>query len=293
MLAVLLALVLQFTAEEAKLSFDTAQTLVEKFTPRDAGTPAGRIAALWLAGEIASAGARNVQEDVFAATSALGPMKFTNICAEFKFSDKGRWTVFLSHYDTKRGIRCPGANDGASTSGLLVGVAKMLSTAKGLHGNYLLVWTDGEECIKKYGVNDGLHGSKRAVEYVKSRGLDVANVICLDMLGDKNLNIEIPANGSPRLTRIALEAARSIAMPNLVSRSPYCMTDDHEPFLKSGYDAIDLIDFTYGSAPGANDYWHTQSDVMKNISVQSLQKSGSLVAAVIKALEKAARDEAH
>lgn len=287
MFAVLLALAIQFTPRLAKLSFDTAETLVENFTPRDAGTPGGKIAARWLAGEIAAAGARNVREDAFTASSPLGLMKFTNICAEFRFSDKGRWTVFLSHYDTKRGIKCPGANDGASTSGLLVGIAKMLSEAKGLRNNYLLVWTDGEECIENYGANDGLQGAKRAVEYVKSRGLDVENVICLDMLGDRNLDILIPVNGSPRLARVATEAARRAGMPGLVSRSPYYVTDDHVPFLESGYEAIDLIDFTYGSAPGLNDYWHTENDVMKNVSVESLRKSGSLVAAMINALEPA------
>lgn len=286
--AVLSAITLQFTPQQAKLSFDTAETLVENFTPRDAGTPGGTIAARWLAGEARSAGARNVREDAFTASSPLGLMKFTNVCAEFRFSAKGRWTVFLSHFDTKRGIKCPGANDGASTSGLLVGIAGMLSKAKGLENNYLLVWTDGEECIKNYSGDDGLQGSKRAVEYVKSRGLDVANVICLDMLGDRDLKIEIPVNASPRLVRVTLEAARRAGMPGLVALSPYHVTDDHVPFLENGYEAIDLIDFKYGSAPGLNDYWHTENDVMKNVSIESLRKSGALVAAMIKILEETA-----
>ncbi len=286
---VLSAIALCFTPRQADLSFATARTLSENFTPRDAGTPGGTLAARWLAGEARKAGARDVREDLFTASSPLGPMKFTNVCAEFRFSEKGRWTVFLSHFDTKRAVKCPGANDGASTSGLLVGMAGMLSSAKGLANNYLLVWTDGEECIKNYTRDDGLQGSKRAVEYVKSRGLDVENVICLDMLGDKDLKIEIPANGSPRLMRVALEAARRAGLPGLVSLSPYHVTDDHVPFLENGYEAVDLIDFKYGSAPGRNDYWHTQNDVIKNVSVDSLRKSGSLVAAMINVLEESAK----
>jgi Zn-dependent M28 family amino/carboxypeptidase len=284
--AVFLAIILQFTPQEAKLSFDTAQRLVENFTPRDAGTAGGRIAAKWLAFSLKSLGVKNVQEDVFSADSPLGKMRFTNVVAEFKHSNTSKWTVLLSHYDTKRSIKCPGANDGASTSALLVGLSKMLSGAKGLKKNYLLIWTDAEECIYDYSANDGLQGSKRAVEYVKSRYYDVENVICLDMLGDKDLKIEIPSNGSGRLTRTVIRAAKKIGEKNLVSLSPYHVIDDHAPFLKAGYEAIDLIDFSYGSAPGLNDYWHTENDVMKNISVDSLLKSGSLIAAVIEDIER-------
>lgn len=281
MIAVLLAISLQFTSEHARLAYDTAGRLVADFTPRDAGSVSGHKAAEWLAGRAKDAGAR-VHRDVFTAASPLGTMRFVNVYGEFVFSPTNSWTVFLSHYDTKRAVACPGANDGASTSGLLVGLAKMLSGVGKLNRNVLLVWTDSEECIRGYSRHDGLQGSRRAVEYVKSRKLDVKEVFCLDMLGDRNLRIEIPANGSRHLARLALEAARRSGRKDLVSLSPFNVIDDHLPFHESGYEAIDLIDFSYGSAPGLNDYWHTEKDVMDNVSVGSLEKSGALAAAILR-----------
>ncbi len=52
------------------------------------------------------------------------------------------------------------------------------------------------------------------------------------------------------------------------------MMDDHVPFLERGIPAVDLIDFTYGSLPGANDYWHTPADRMDKLSPGSLEVVG-------------------
>jgi len=53
--------------------------------------------------------------------------------------------------------------------------------------------------------------------------------------------------------------------------------DDHQPFLDQGFPAIDLIDFHYGSTPGANDYWHTPADTLDKLSVGSLHTTGAIV----------------
>ena len=37
---------------------------------------------------------------------------------------------------------------------------------------------------------------------------------------------------------------------------------------------MDLIDFTYGSAPGLNDYWHTAKDTLDKLSPHSLEIVG-------------------
>ena len=272
--SLLLSAALVFTQSDARISFETARDLVACCTPRDAGTIRGRIAANRLL-DAASASGADVRRDVFSAMTPKGMREFTNLYAQFKSDDpEARWVILVSHYDTKPGTGCPGANDGASTSGLLVGIANAFSNWETPRGNLLLVCTDGEECMESYSDGDGFWGSRRAVEYVAQRGMQVQAVVCLDMLGDRDLSISVPANGSSALAKIAVAASRRAGYPGLVRHVPDHVKDDHVPFLEKGYKAVDLIDFSYGPE---NSYWHTSDDTVDKISEASLLKSGRVV----------------
>jgi glutaminyl-peptide cyclotransferase len=272
---------LAFTQADADVAYRTAKGLVEECTPRDAGTIRSRIAANFLL-DAASATGADVKRDVFTAKTPKGERQFVNLYAAYRFGDENsKWVVLISHFDTKSGVKCPGANDGASTSGLLVGIANAVSNWSKPKGNLLLIWTDGDECMEKYAQDDGLWGSKRAAQVVADNFGKVQAVICLDMLGDKDLAIAVPANGSPALAKIAMHAARRAGYPGLVSMMDENVTDDHAPFLQKGYKAIDLIDFSYGPD---NSYWHTEKDSIDNISVKSLQTSGEIVVEMMKIL---------
>ena len=207
---------------------------------------------------------------------------FTNLYAEFKCgTTNDRWVVVVSHYDTKPGTGCPGANDGASTTGLLIGLASAFSSWQEPKGNLMLVWTDGEECMRAYGPDDGLWGSKRAAEYLAGKERKVQAVICVDMLGDRDLEISIPTNGSPTLARIAAHAARRAGYPGLVKPIDELVKDDHVAFMDKGFKAIDFIDFSYGPD---NSYWHTPQDTVDRISEESLLKSGKFIAEMLNIL---------
>ena len=281
MLALILAAALEFTSQDAELAFDQAQGLVEDCMPRDAGTVCGRIASYRILDAASAAGA-DARRDVFRAMTPAGEREFINLYAEFKDGNpSSRWVVVVSHYDTKPGVACPGANDGASTSGLLIGLANAVSNWKTPKGNLMLVWTDGEECMSAYGSEDGLWGAKRAADYLIEKGRPVQAVICVDMLGDRDLSISIPSNGSLALSKIAIIAAKKAGYPGLVQTIPELVKDDHAPFLEKGFKAIDLIDFNYG--PG-NSYWHTPQDTMDKISKESLLKSGRILAELLNIL---------
>ena len=281
MVPLILSVALAFSPADARISFETARDLVAACTPRDAGTIRGRIAANRLL-DAASASGADVRRDVFRAPTPNGDREFTNLYAQFKSDDpEARWVILVSHYDTKPGVSCPGANDGASTSGLLVGIANAFANWETPRGNLFLVWTDGEECMNSYSENDGLWGSRRAAEYVAQHGMQVQAVVCLDMLGDRDLSISIPSNGSPALAKIAVAAARRVGLQGLVAISPDIVKDDHVPFLERGYKAINMIDFSYG--PG-NSYWHTPADTIDKISESSLLASGRLVAEMLNIL---------
>ena len=281
MFVALLAAALAFSPEDARLAFETARGLVEQCTPRDAGTIRGWIAANYILDAASAAGA-DVRRDVFTAMTPTGERKFVNLSAEFKSAgESNKWVIVVSHYDTKPGVVCPGANDGASTSGILVGLANAVMSWADRHGNLMLIWTDGEECQQAYSPNDGFWGSKRAVQQIAARKLPVQAVICIDMLGDRDLSISVPANGTPALARIALHAARRIGSPGLVKTMDELVKDDHVAFLDAGYKAIDLIDFSYGPNNG---FWHTEKDTMENVSEASIRRSGELVVEMLNIL---------
>lgn len=279
--ALFLAAALAFTEKDAQTAYTYASNFVAACTPRDAGTVRGKLAANWILDAVSLQGA-DIRRNRFEAMTPKGPREFTNLTCAFTAQPDAAWIVLLSHYDTKPGVACPGANDGASTTGLLMAYAALLAE-KGLpRGNLALVWTDGEESLSSYAENDGLWGARAAVADFARRGRKIRAVICLDMLGDRDLNIMIPSNGDRTLARIAELAARRAGLgENLVRRIPESVTDDHVPFLAAGHKAICLIDFEYGSAPGLNDYWHTPHDTMDKVSVVSLHKAGRLVAEIL------------
>lgn len=276
----ILAAQLVFSPEDAAVAYDAAHELVCKCTPRDAGTLRGKSAAYHILDSVSSTGADAVV-DAFKTLTPSGEKTMFNVYAEFVTNPTSEWTVVVSHFDTKSKIDCPGANDGASTSGLLVGLANAFGRWRANTGNILLVWCDGEECAEFYSKNDGLHGSRRTVEMLLSKGRKVRAVICVDMLGDKDLNISIPRNSSKALAKIALFAADKIGEKGLVKQVDDYVKDDHLPFLENGMKSVLLIDFQYGSKPGLNDYWHTRNDTMDKISKDSLLKSGRLVARML------------
>lgn len=286
MLAVALAASLAFTQEHADLAYATADAIVTRCTPRDAGTLRSFRAAYRIRDAAGAAGA-DARLDVFTADTPRGPKRFVNVEGEIAASPDAPWIVIVSHYDTKPGVACPGANDGASTSGLLVALADAIATARPKGANFAFLWTDGEESMEKYGENDGLWGSKRAAAKWRASGREVHAVVCLDMLGDRDLKIGIPANCTEPLRRRVLAAAERAGIPDKVELRRELVKDDHVPFLEAGFAAVDLIDFEYGPAPGDNGWWHTPEDAMDKISAASLLAAGRLVCELVADLRPA------
>jgi len=283
MLAACLAAALAFTPADAKLALDAAGALVSECTPRDAGTVGSRRAALHIRDAARAAGA-DASLDFFSAMTPKGRRLFCNVSCEWTANPTGEWTVVISHFDTKPSSSCPGANDGASTTGILLSLARIISSRRTPPGNIMLMWLDGEESMSAYTEHDGFWGSKRAARLLKKSGRKVKAVVCLDMLGDRDLAVSIPRNSSPELRDLALECAGRIGASGSVSTMRELVKDDHVAFLGEGFPAIDLIDFEYGSAPGRNDWWHTPEDTMDKLSEESLLLSGRLACEMLNRL---------
>ena len=258
--------------------------------PRDAGTAGGVHAAAWLAEQIAAMGL-SPRIDVFTNDTPSGPLACRNVLVELPLShvitcESNAWIVLLSHFDTKSGIATNfiGANDGGSSSGLLLELAAQLQAAGPRPVGVLCAWLDGEECRVDFGPRDGLHGSRRLAAQLAAEGRTVKAVILLDMIGDRDLTVTLPATVTPALALLTLDAAQAAGVRDRFGLFDGRLLDDHQPFLDAGFPAVDLIDFRYGSAPGLNDYWHTPQDTPDKLSATSLYTVGRVVCEMLRRL---------
>jgi glutaminyl-peptide cyclotransferase len=283
-----------FTAADSTNAFDQTARFVA-LGPRPSGTPGGRRAAEYLERALRTAGAATARIASFEDVTPSGVRTFHNVLATFPAANpQALWIVLLSHFDTKRDVpgdtdETPfvGANDGGSSTGLLLALAARFARESPTQPppfNIMIAFLDGEECAVAYSDRDGLHGSRRLARDLRREGLPVRAVILADMIGDRDLLLEIPRNGAPELRLLALACAERLGIRQHVKLGSSLILDDHQPFLDQGLPAINLIDFAFGSVPGQNDYWHTVQDTMDKLAPKSFQITGSLIIALMNAL---------
>lgn len=249
--------------------------------PRDAGTEGAAQAAHWLSAELQRLGLETTIE-AFEDKTPDGSATFYNVLATLP-GKRPATILLLSHYDTKSGIAPDfiGANDGGSSTGLLLALAEYLATQPPPRHTIQFALLDGEECRYRYGSNDGLHGSRHLAARLAREKAPLAAVILLDMIGDDDLTLTIPRNSSSDLKLLLLDAAAAHGARQRIKLLASEILDDHQPFLDHGFAAIDLIDFEYGSRPGANDYWHTPEDTLDKLSAETLQLVGTITLEMI------------
>ena len=265
-------------------AFAEVAALVE-ISPRDAGTPDGRKAAEHLFQRLEGFGVA-AEIDTFTDMTPEGEKTMHNVVGRIS-GRTDRWIILGSHFDTMPGIEnFQGANDSGSSTGVLLELARQLSeTGIVPEIGILFAFFDGEEGIAHYIPGDGLHGSRRLANQLVLAGRkdSIKGMVLLDMVGDKDLHFTLPANSSPELVKEVLDAAHAAGHRDLFSLSHGgAIIDDHVPFLEAGIPAIDIIDFSFGSAPELNDYWHTEGDHLGNISVASLEAVGEIVLQLLK-----------
>lgn len=226
-----------------------------------------------------------VEDDAFVADTPYGRIPMHNLIAR-KGKGERRAIVLAGHYDTKlmEGINFVGANDAGSSTGLLLELARVLAAREDKY-DYWFVFLDGEEAFVEWSTFDSTYGSRHLAQRWKREGVapKIHALILLDMIGDKDLGIFYETNSTPHLMDLVWETARKEGLQSILSSIRAPVEDDHIPFLDVGIPSVDIIDLEYG--PG-NSYHHTAEDSLDKISVQSLEKTGRLVLAVLAALQK-------
>ena len=257
-----------FSGEKA---FAHVQHLVD-LGPRPAGSEALEKSRLYIIEQLKSAG-WTVARSEFSDQTPRGKMTFVNLIARFGTSEKKEAAQFLlcSHYDTKTfdTIRFVGANDGGSSTGLLIEMARVLALSPALAAKIELLFFDGEEAFENFTATDGLYGSRHFAQELRDSGKakSVRGGILFDMIGDKSLDVTLPSDSPTDLTRNIFAAADALGKRAHFTYLDRGMTDDHTPLNEIGIPVIDLIDFDFPP-------WHTAGDTLDKISAESLEIVG-------------------
>jgi glutaminyl-peptide cyclotransferase len=259
-------------------AFKYTQTAVG-FGPRPSGSAANRQLQAYIRAQLHMLKCE-VTEDPFMGKTPKGDVPMTNIIAKFP-GKSGRAIVVAGHFDTKLfpGRKFVGANDGGSSTGLLLELARILSGATRVDDVYV-VFFDGEEAVNDWTETDSVYGSRHLAYKWKGDGTlsHVKALINVDMIGDKSLDILIEENSTGSLQKLVWKAAADLGYKAFFLDQGEKVEDDHMPFLKLGVPSLDLIDFDY-------DPWHKDSDTMDKLSAKSLEIVGAVVLESVKRLE--------
>jgi Zn-dependent M28 family amino/carboxypeptidase len=226
-----------------------------------------------------------VEEDPFIADTPAGKIAMRNIVAKFPGAKDGI-IVLGSHIDTNyplRNTNFVGANDGASTTALLLAIADQLRGKKLEGYSVWLAFLDGEEAIQSWSDTDSLYGSKHLAQKWQQDGTakKIKAFILADMIGDSDLDILRELNSTPWLEDTVLQAAKNLGYQSYFFAENNAVEDDHLPFARIGVPVADVIDFTYGYG---NAYHHTTEDTLDKLSPKSLQISGDVILETIRLL---------
>jgi glutaminyl-peptide cyclotransferase len=261
---------------------------IVKFGPRPLGTANHKKVEDFISSKLKGT---QVEDDTFTAETPVGKFPVHNIVAKFPGMKDGI-ILIASHYDTNyplRDSRYLGANDGASSSALLLELANQLR-GKPLDGySVWLIWDDAEEAMvpetQMDFMADSLYGINHLAEKWQADGTlkRVKAFLLADMIGDADLNIDRDLNSTAWLEDVVGEAAKRLGYQSHFFGRENKVSDDHLPFLKRGVPCADLIDFSYGYN---NVFWHTPQDTPDKLSPQSLHIAGSVILETVRILGK-------
>lgn len=246
------------------------QAMVD-FGPRPPGTEAIEKTRGYLAKQLEAAGWK-VQRQSFSDQTPRGPVQFVNLIATF--GDKAAPSFLAcSHYDTKTfdQARFVGANDGASSTAVLLEMARALAERTDVARKIELVFFDGEEAYEAFTETDGLYGSRYFARQLvaQNQAKSFRGGVLLDMVGDKSLTITLPPDSPPELARGIFASADALNLRKHFTYFDRDVTDDHTPLNEVGIPVIDLIDFDYPP-------WHTPDDTIDKLSAESLRITGAV-----------------
>ena len=238
-------------------------------------------------------GAR-IETDDFTATTPRGPIAVHNIIGKFNVTADPKQSIFIlaGHYDTLFKPGFIGANDGASSTAILLAFADALKDQK-TKMQIWLVWTDLEEAIESFVGDDGLYGSRHLAQKLAANGTAprIKGFFLLDMIGDKDLGVarETTSTGvAAGLHRAGGEAAR--LRPVFLPVRGRASSTTTRRSCEAGVPAVDVVDARFGrmgpNLDGMGEFHHANTDTMDKVSQRSLEIVGRTILKAVELLDQ-------
>jgi Zn-dependent M28 family amino/carboxypeptidase len=228
-----------------------------------------------------------VEDDAFTADTVEGKFPVRNIIAKFPGKKDGIIAI-LGHYDTNYPLRNTGyvgANDGGSSTAILLEFANQLRGKTRDGYSVWLVWTDGEEAVKTWTATDSLYGTRHLAEKWEKDGTlkKIKALMVMDMIGAQDVNVLRDTNSTPWLLDLIHSAAERGGYQSHFYDLQFGEDDDHIPFVQRGVPCADVISVPYGY----NDvFHHTPQDTMDKLSPKSLEIVGNTILETIHLLDQ-------
>jgi hypothetical protein len=276
---------------DGQKAYDYTAKLVS-FGPRPPASDAIHQTQAYIIGQLKNFGC-DVDTDDFHAPTPIGDLAMKNIIAKVPGTGHGI-ILLLTHYDTVRLAGFVGADDGGSSTGLMLEMASVLCNNKMKPQNSVwIAFVDGEEDQADFATaqqaqstwnnDDTLFGSRELAARMDLSG-DLKRtraVILADMVGQNNLQIPPEASSTKWLADLVWKTADRLGYRNVfVPKEVGDITDDHDPFLNRGVPAVDIIELS------GYPYWHTIEDTMDKISPKSLAIVGYVILESVSELQR-------
>ena len=212
----------------------------------------------------------------FSAQTPLGKKRMKNI---FIYSGKKNinkpFILIGAHYESKhfKNFRFVGADDSASSLGMMLEFGRILSKKNFNNYNLGFVFFDGEESFKRWSKDDSLYGSRYQALLWRKTGFinKIKALIVLDMVGGINPRFCQDENSDKKLNDLVWNFARKKNLGYLFKDCKTRIEDDHLPFAEQKVRVIDIIPSPFP------DYWHTEEDTLDKISIKTLKKVGQMI----------------
>ena len=248
------------------------------FGPHPAGSQAIAQVQEYILSQLSSAGC-STDVDAFTAQTPVGEVAMKNIVAKIPGKRPGI-IMLATHYDTKRLDNFVGADDGGSSTAVMLEVARNLCARRGRYQVWIAFF-DGEEAVnREWKDPDNRYGSRQMAARLNMSG-DLKNIrafLLADIVGSRELRIKRDANSDKALTDVVWSTANRLGYPGVFVNMPTAIEDDHQSFSARGVKTVDIIDLEIP-------YWHTPQDTLDKIGSKSLAIVGHVILESVKQLQ--------
>ena len=250
------------------------------FGPRPSGSQAIGQAQDYIASQLSSSGC-TVDTDAFSSDTPAGRLAMKNIVAKIPGERQG--IILLgTHYDTKRIDNFVGADDGGSSTGLMLEMARRMCQQRPRYSIWIAFF-DGEEAVRKEWQDpDNRYGSRQMAAKMAASGdlKKVRAMILADLIGGRNLQLEREQYSTADLVDLIWDTAKRLGYGGIFVDQTMPVDDDHLSFLQRKVPSADVIDLVNSAG-----YWHTPQDTLDKVSAKSLGIVGHVIQESVKELQ--------